>query len=222
MASTKASGLSQAVLVASCILSFLYGLDVLSPPSYWRMATKAGSTSLLAVYSLLRGGPGLLSAALALGSAGDAFLSWDGETAFLAGLGSFLLAHILYIPLFSRRGGGLTRIQTETWRVGAAAILVALSSMMIKILVPRVESDLRLPILVYSTTIAAMVLSALTLESDRVIAGAISFTVSDSILAAERFLLSPASPHSAWMQYAVWILYYAGQGLIALGLLDII
>jgi len=220
MAPAKASTLSNAVLGISSILSILYGLDTLSPPSYWRMFTKAGSTSLLAAYSHLRGGPTLLSAALALGSVGDAFLAWDGEMPFLLGLGSFLMAHLLYIPLFSKKGRGVAGIQAETWRVGAAAILVALTSMMIKILVPRVESDLRVPILVYATTIAGMVLSSLTQESGRVIAGAVYFTISDSILATERFLLAPGSPHSVWMRYAVWILYYCGQGTIALGILD--
>ena len=53
---------------------------------------------------------------------------------------------------------------------------------------------MRLPILVYVAAIVAMGLAALTLGSPWIIGGAILFMASDSLLAAERFLVSAISP----------------------------
>jgi uncharacterized membrane protein YhhN len=70
-------------------------------------------------------------------------------------------------------------------------------------------------------TIFVMAITALMLDSNQVILGAVMFCSSDSILAAERFLVSPTSFHRSWMRYAVWVLYYGGQLLIALGVLSL-
>jgi hypothetical protein len=63
------------------------------------MTAKVSSTVLLSLLSGLQGAPTLLSAALLLDSVSEASLASDGKTAFLAGLGSFPTAHILYIFL---------------------------------------------------------------------------------------------------------------------------
>ena len=206
------------VLILSLISAIAHIPSVLSSPSYPRMATKTASTALLSALAYQRGGPLLLAGALALGSLGDAFLAWEGEGNFLCGLASFLAAHILYVILFAQSGGGKEQLLAETWRVGTATVFVViLAPTMTALLVPRVAKDLRLPIIAYTATIGAMVLAALTADSQLVVAGAALFSTSDSILAAEKFLIDPASPHSPWMKYAVWVLYYSGQLLIALG-----
>jgi uncharacterized membrane protein YhhN len=212
------SQLGSAVLIASVGTSWLYLRSVYMPPSMWRMVTKTASTSLLSVFAALQGAPPLLSTALALGSVGDACLSWDGDAAFLSGLGSFLAAHVVYIVLFARTGGGTASILGSRPRMAAAGLLVcAFAPVMVSQLMPRAPREMRLPILVYTAAIVTMVLAALTLENRLVIAGALSFTVSDAILSADKFLVSPASTHRRWMPYAVWVLYYAGQLQIALG-----
>ena len=50
----------------------------------------------------------------------------------------------------------------------------------------------------------------------RILTGALLFTASDAILATGRFLVAPESSLQAWMQPAVWVLYYSGQMLITL------
>lgn len=207
-----------AVLTASVISAIAHCPSVLSSPGYTRMATKTASTALLSALAYQCGAPHLLVGALALGSLGDAFLAWDGEANFLCGLASFLAAHVLYLVLFVQSGGGKAQLLADPWRVGTATVfVVVLAPTMTALLIPRVAKDLQLPILVYTAAIGAMVLAALTTDSELVMAGAALFTTSDAILAAERFLVSPASSHSPWMKYAVWVLYYSGQLLIALG-----
>lgn len=206
------------VLILSVLSAIIHLPSVLSTPSYTRMATKTASTALLSALAHQRGGPLFLAAALALGSLGDAFLAWEGETNFLCGLASFLAAHVLYVVLFAQSGGGKEQLLAEAWRVGTATVfVVVLAPTMTALLVPRVAKDLRVPILAYTATIGAMVLAALTTDSELVVAGAALFTTSDAILAAEKFLVGPESAHSPWMRYAVWVLYYSGQLLIALG-----
>lgn len=210
---------ANAVLLVSLCASFLYARNADAPPSLWRMTTKTTSTALLSVLSALQGGPALLSGALLLGATGDAFLAWDGETAFLAGLGSFLAAHVLYIVLFAQTGYGSALILSTGWRIIVAVILAcAFAPMMVSELMPKVARELRLPILVYTSAIVMMVVTALTLDNAPVVTGALSFTVSDAILSAEKFLVAPTSRHRRWMPYAVWALYYAGQLQIALGI----
>jgi uncharacterized membrane protein YhhN len=211
-------------LGASIASAVLYLAIVRSPPSRWRMVVKTASTALLSAVAAMRGGPLLLVGALGLGSIGDAFLAWDDETSFLCGLASFLLAHILYVALFfgkNTNGAAGFQVLFEGWRAMAAGGLAVLVPVMIASLMPRLGSELRPPVVVYSLTIFVMAITALTLENNQVIFGAIMFCSSDSILAAERFLVSPTSSRRPWMQHAVWVLYYGGQLLIAVGVLSL-
>ncbi|KAK3317164.1 YhhN-like protein [Cercophora scortea] len=216
---TSSITIENAVLALSLSTALLYGVKVHSPPSYTRMITKTTSTALLSALSSLRGGPPLLATALALGATGDAFLAWDGDAAFLGGLGSFLVAHVLYIFLFAGTGDGVAQLLAEGWRVATAlGLTVVFAPTMVALLMPRVARDMRAPILVYITAIVVMVLAALTMgEKGWVVLGAVLFTASDGILSAEKFIVSIKSAHRRWMPYAVWALYYAGQLLIALG-----
>lgn len=211
---------ANSVLFLSLCTAYIYQRHVHSQPSIWRMIAKASSTSLLSMLSAVQGGPTLLSAALVLGSIADAFLAWDGETAFLAGLGSFLTAHVLYIYLFGQLGSGPDVVLQSSPRLAAASVLVLVfAPVMVSQLMPKVARDLRAPILVYTTAIVMMVLAALTLDKWLVVSGALMFTASDTILSMEKFLVGKTSKHRRWMPYAVWALYYAGQLQIALGVL---
>ncbi|TIT46024.1 MAG: lysoplasmalogenase, partial [Mesorhizobium sp.] len=173
----------------------------------------------LAVLASLQGGPWLLAAALALSAVGDAFLSRDGEKAFLGGLASFLVAHGLYTALFLRFGGGVGPLSAEPGRAAIAVAMIAFALAMLFALWRRVGPALRLPVSVYIAAILAMGISALTLSNVWVIGGAVLFMASDGLLASEKFLLTAISPHRVWMRYAVWALYYAAQLGITLGFL---
>lgn len=209
---------ANATLVFSLVAAVIYAFTLGMQPTLARSAVKTLAVAMLAVLALLQGAPLLLVAALALSAIGDAFLSRDGETAFLGGLASFLAAHVAYVALFLRSGGG-TGLLGEPWRGAIALALAVFALAMLAALWRRVGPSLRLPVSVYVVAILAMGMSALTTSSFWVIAGAVLFMVSDGLLAAEKFLVSAISPHRAWMRFAVWALYYAAQLGIALGFL---
>jgi uncharacterized membrane protein YhhN len=210
---------ANATLVFSLVAAVIYAFTLNMPPTLARSAAKTLAVSMLAMLAFMQGGPLLLVAALALSAVGDAFLSRDGETAFLGGLASFLAAHILYVPLFLQSGGGLGLLGAELWRGAIALAMAAFGIVMLAALWRRVGPALRLPIGVYVAAILAMGISALTTSNLWVIGGAILFMASDGLLAAERFLLAAISPHRVWMRYAAWTLYYAAQLAITLGFL---
>lgn len=215
------SAANSAVLACSIGASIIYQTMVRSPPSRQRTVVKTTSTALLSAMAALQGGPLPLTGALALGSLGDAFLAWDDDASFLYGLTSFLVAHIFYIIAFFHGNNlaAMLQILREGWRAVGAGLLCLLVPIMVASIVPRIDSGLRLPVVLYSLTTFVMALAALTSDSSQVIFGSLLFATSDSILAADRFLAPATSSHRAWMQHTVWVLYYSGQLLITLGVL---
>lgn len=212
------SAVPNATLLFSLAAAFLYAMMLARPVSWRRTVAKAGSVLLLAILAVVEGGPLLLVAALGLSALGDAFLAQDGERAFLGGLASFLLAHIAYAALFAASGD--TAIPTAApWRLALALGMIVFAAAMLLRLWPALPRDMKAPVAVYVGAILAMGLAALTVPAPLVVFGAVLFMASDGILAVERFLLDPTSPHRAWTGQAVWWLYYAAQLLITLGFL---
>jgi uncharacterized membrane protein YhhN len=120
--------------------------------------------------------------ALALGGAGDVALLGRGETAFTAGLVSFLAGHVAWIiALRQRAGGGHLRA-----RPALAAPHLAAFGAVNAYLWKRTGKD-RIPVLVYSAALLAMSLAALDSGSPRTAAGGALFLASDSLLALEKF-----------------------------------
>lgn len=223
-------------LTLSLLSSLSYTLLIPSRPSPSRTATKTLSTLLLALTTYLNpSSPPLLTAGLALSSLGDFFLALsdtnppakpktaptndDDDPFFLPGLTSFLLAHLLYTRLLLTHPGS-TPLRTLLTTSPASWTLTALIITMLSILIPRVGSALRVPVAVYAVAIYVMGLSALALPEGKegVTVGAMMFTASDAVLAVEKFVVGPTTgERRGWMGYAVWGLYYGGQGLIAVG-----
>lgn len=208
---------ANATLIFSLAAAVIYAFALGMPPRLARSAAKTLAVALLAVLALLQGGPLLLVVALALSAIGDAFLSRDGEKAFLGGLASFLAAHLVFIALFVRSGAGFGLFGAEPWRAAIALAMALFALVMLVALWRRVGPELRMPVSVYIVAILAMGVSALTMNNIWVIGGAILFMASDGLLAAEKFLAPAISPHRVWMRYAVWVLYYAAQLGITLG-----
>jgi uncharacterized membrane protein YhhN len=120
--------------------------------------------------------------ALALGGAGDVALLGRGETAFTAGLVSFLAGHVAWIiALRQRPGGGHLRARPALGAPHLAAF-GAVNAYLWK----RTGKD-RIPVLVYSAALLAMSLAALDSGSPRTAAGGALFLASDSLLALEKF-----------------------------------
>ena len=116
-------------LVLSLGAAAFYGLVASRPPTFLRAVLKTLAVALLAVLSVMQGGPWLLVLALVLSALGDFFLAFDGEKPFLSGLGSFLAAHVAYVALFYFSGGGQFGLLSEPWRA-VIAIVFAITAMM--------------------------------------------------------------------------------------------
>jgi uncharacterized membrane protein YhhN len=135
------------------------------------------------------GGPAIRAwfvAALVLSLAGDVFLML-AEKWFVAGLGSFLLAHVAYVA-------GLLLALRSGWWLAAGLVLVAgfatLVGRRVVTAVAEGESGLVGPVVAYIAVISAMVVAAFGTGSGWAIAAAVLFYVSDSILAWDRFVES--------------------------------
>ncbi|MCA1620774.1 MAG: lysoplasmalogenase [Acidobacteria bacterium] len=127
----------------------------------------------------------LVVAGLVCSLAGDVFLMLPRER-FVAGLASFLFAHIFYVAAFALDGGGLS----GAW---AAAPLALYGALMLRRLWPGL-GELKAPVVVYVSVILLMAwlaasrwLAAGGGGSASAFAGALLFVASDSGLAWNRF-----------------------------------
>jgi uncharacterized membrane protein YhhN len=171
----------------------------------WWLAVKPLPVAALALVVLWRGegrGARVLAAAMAVDAVADAVI----EVAFLGGLGLFLVGHLLRIAAFT-----LDRPVLAPWRAAPfAAVVVGVGSV-----VAANAGALAVPIAAYALAIGAMGWRAAA-RADRGslrwlgLAGAVIYTVSDTLLATNKFFVPlPAAD--------VLILgtYWTAQALIA-------
>lgn len=206
-------------LILSIGAAILYTFVLARPETLLRSSAKTLSVALLAYLAYLQNAPGLLVLALVLSALGDAFLSREGDAAFLGGLASFLAAHVAYIVLFAGHGDVLQSIIGETWRVVVALVMAVTSAGVLAILLRRVPGTLRIPVIAYSIAILFMGLASLTAPHIWIVAGAALFMASDTLLGWERFVMTSLSRNRVAVRYAVWVLYYAAQLIITLAYL---
>ena len=99
-----------------------------SRPATARVAKLAASTAMIAV-AFTDGVPAptwarLVVAGLVLSWIGDLALTYRGTPAFLAGLGAFLAAHLVYVAAFTQRGTSTSGLIIGLVIVAAAAVIV--------------------------------------------------------------------------------------------------
>ncbi len=203
-------------LILSAAAALLYLGMVEREVNLRRTAAKTLAVALLALLAVLEGGSPLLAAALALSAVGDAFLSRDGEQAFLAGLACFLVAHLVYVALFALSGHGSGAIAQEFWRPLAGVVMIAATAFLLLRLRMTVDGPMRNAVTAYAAAILAMGLSALTVPGPWIALGAALFMVSDALLGWEKFLLSGDGETRRALRHGVWVLYYAAQLTIVL------
>lgn len=207
-------------LLLSVAAAVIYCIVLDARQGLMRSAIKTAAVALLALLSVLQGGPLLLIAALGLSAVGDAFLSRDGDRWFLAGLASFLAAHVAYATLFFTQGGGLAMLSAPL-AAFASGVLALTGFTMLALLWRRVGPVLRLPILAYAVTIAATGVFALTTGDALIVGGAALLIAGDVLLAVDRFLSPSVSPHRETTRRMSWAAYYTGQLAVALALLSL-
>jgi uncharacterized membrane protein YhhN len=176
------------------------------------------------------GGGGVLAggtvAAQALSGVGDIALLSKSEPAFLAGLGSFLGAHVAYTTAFVSAGRPLRDLSPPRGTLAAAALFGTLAPAIGRAAGRRSER-LRAPVVVYAGAISSMFAASTRLPPEvpvgarrTVVAGTALFVASDTLLAAREFLLPRPADGSTrgGVDAAVMVTYTLGQALIAAGI----
>jgi uncharacterized membrane protein YhhN len=187
-------------------------------PDWLIYTTKPLTTTLLIVLAAVAPAADpqyqrLVVIGLLLSLAGDVFLMLPGDR-FIAGLLSFLLAHIAYILAFTRGTHlGEKPLLLLPYLVLAACVLAFLWPGL---------GRLRLPVIVYVAALVTMAwqasVRAAVLPSPATIAaaaGAFLFVVSDGVLAINRFRVTFRAA-----QIVIMSTYVAAQTLIALSVLS--
>lgn len=151
----------------------------------------------------------IILAGLVLSWFGDMFLLGTTQQFFLAGLISFLLAHIAYVVAFSVNG------LNAKWSIAAFLPVAALSILVAVWLTPYLPADMITPVRAYTFVISLMVVTAIGAKGAGatwlIPAGATLFYFSDLSVAAGQFI-EPAFPNYVWgLPF-----YYIGQTLLAL------
>lgn len=151
----------------------------------------------------------LILAGLLFSLAGDIFLMLPKDH-FIAGLVSFLIAHLFYIAAFTLDGVRHTALL-------AGLLLLIYGVFMLRRLFPYL-GKMKVPVMVYMLVILLMVWQAAnryvtvgTGASFLAFAGACLFAASDSVLALNRFRRPFKSA-----QFLILTTYFAAQWLIAL------
>jgi uncharacterized membrane protein YhhN len=159
-------------------------------------------------------------AALVLSLAGDVFLMLPRDL-FVAGLASFLLAHVAYVASFNPTAPPLAPTL-----VGVAVVLMVGLPLIVRLARGMAASGQRallVPVACYFVAIGAMVVSAIAtagradwnaVHTALAIAGATLFWVSDSLIGWKRFV-APVR-HG---DLAVIVTYHVAQALLVLALL---
>ncbi len=147
--------------------------------------------------------------ALCFSLLGDIFLMLPSDR-FIAGLVSFLVAHLFYIAAFWQAA-----LMAPSMTCGVAVLLVMIP---VYLLLHKNLGNLRAPVVVYICVIATMVWAAasswLALDSPGAaiaLAGALLFMISDTVLAVNRF----RRPFGA-ARPTIMATYFAAQWLLAL------
>jgi uncharacterized membrane protein YhhN len=161
----------------------------------------------------------LLGTALIFSLIGDFLLgvrrlgSLDGQSLFLLGLGSFFIAHLVYIAMFRKYWPSIWWKAGPSRICGVLAILVVLGSVL-GILWPSLGPML-IPVVLYSAALSCMGISAMLADLGTPLAafGALSFIVSDATIAMNKF-----HGHIPGSNQLIWITYYTAQLLILLGI----
>ncbi|MDR6441331.1 putative membrane protein YhhN [Chryseobacterium bernardetii] len=142
---------------------------------------------------------------LILSFLGDVFLLF--EWGFMPGLGSFLLAHICYIVYFFK----IKKKNAWSW---LPFVFLYLGSFLYYIY-PYLN-DMKIPVVIYGITIAAMLYFSISTYSSLLILGAILFVISDSVLAINMFV-----QHSTEKELVVMITYVLAQLMLVSGVVGI-
>jgi uncharacterized membrane protein YhhN len=217
---------SQRLLQAFLVFGVLYSLLLLTGNSTITWYLKPFLLPFM-FYAVVKSEPfdikKWLLAALLFSWIGDCILLFadKGELYFIFGLAAFLIAHILFIVLFTKQNSTIISFKKPLFWVGFVCATVYLAGIL-SLLLPGL-GNLRFPVIAYALTITIMLKTALKGSFDWkgnskyiVLFGAIFFVASDSILAIDKFH-SPIPLASFW----IMLTYLIAQFSITDGILKL-
>jgi uncharacterized membrane protein YhhN len=222
MSNVAAMAPTSAIICVAAVAVLLYAEA--RRPRMTRLPKMVASTAFiwlaLAVGALDSDLGKLILIGLVLSWLGDLLLTYNGRTPFVAGLVTFLLAHVAYVFAFIERG------------LGHAVYLPLLAMIVVAVpiarwLLPTVPRELRIPVIAYMAVISVMVATAVSAYSApstgsvalltaapntdwRIPVGAIAFYLSDLGVARDRFAWPGLVNRMVGLP-----LYFGGQLLLA-------
>jgi uncharacterized membrane protein YhhN len=155
---------------------------------------------------------GLILIALIFCLGGDVLLALGSQKAFLAGLVSFLLGHVMYAAAF------FTLVHVGSAMAVGMMVLMAAALGVWRWLEPHL-GEMETPVLAYIVVISIMVCGAVGLAANpaiptsaqqTILTGAVLFYLSDLFVARQRFVVDAHVNRQVGLP-----LYYAGQFLLA-------
>jgi uncharacterized membrane protein YhhN len=176
---------------------------------FYFLQNRSGMKQSLSLYTLL---------ALVFSLMGDVFLLFDqlSEAFFVLGLGSFLLAHICYAFCFYLQSN--SKIRLDFW---VMTLLLSSYGVALYVVLYIHLGNIKIPVAIYILAILIMVITAYKRKGNvsdngflMVFIGALSFIISDSLLAINKFLIP--LPYS---NFLVMGTYATAQYLIIRGLI---
>ena len=170
--------------------------------------------------------------ALALSLAGDVFLMLPSDR-FIAGLTSFLFAHVAYVIGLTRQGGSAGALVVAA--VPVVTVAGFLGGRFLRAARAAGHDELVGPLVAYMAVIAAMVTCAIASGNALAAVGAVLFMTSDALIAETRFVgaaATAASPTDAagagacdgdsqlhrWAPVVIMVTYHLGQAGLTLSL----
>lgn len=148
--------------------------------------------------------------ALVLSLAGDVFLMLPSDR-FVAGLASFLLAHVAYVVGLARHGGSARALVVAA--IPVVVVTGVLGARFLRAARASGHGELIGPVVAYMAVIAAMVTTALASGIVLAAVGAVLFMASDALIAETRFV-----GQRTWAPLVIIVTYHLGQAGLTLSL----
>lgn len=221
---TSARVHSWLVHAAAALVFAAAAAGTIAAPAPWAGWCKPTLMPILLAWFHVAAGPAagrfgmLVHVALVFSWLGDVALQRDGDGWFATGLAAFLVAQLTYAAAFTAQAARGRR-RLPVMALALAATVIATGMLVGRTVVGHAPRGLAIPVGLYAAAItamgtgAALRLGATPLASFALVfVGAEWFVVSDSILAANRFV--EPLPHARW---SVMLTYTLGQFLIVAG-----
>jgi len=201
-----------------------YGTYFLSRPmTLVRAAVKTSFMGALTAAFVVAGAPFPLVLALAASAFGDFFLAFDKKWLLPFGILSFLIAQLLYLLIFFALWF-FSGDNSPLWPRYAAMALIMATALGFLIWMGPKLGMMAFGVVPYAIAIAGMASAAMWLPwvGWPAMLGAVSFLVSDFVLAAELFRLPADAPARRITAPVVWWTYAAAQVLIVWGVVLVV